>query len=212
MKLVRIATLAGALAVSTSVLADAPLEGPWVGLGMGFRSQTNEVTLNNGTDIDGGKTSVFGMIQGGYAWLVHSDVGDWNLGPYAFYMPGSVDSNTFVPGGVVNVYTTWKNQWGFGLQPGYYLGKETVVYLKVGFNQITGQINASNASGQISPSDHFSGFGYGLGLKHQFAGPWTVWVDTYQATFKNNTYTYGNETVQIKPKQTVGTFGIGYVF
>ncbi|HYB50549.1 MAG TPA: outer membrane beta-barrel protein, partial [Burkholderiaceae bacterium] len=204
-------TLAGALAVSTSVLADAPLEGPWAGIGMGFRSQTNELTLSNGADIQAGKTSVFGMVQGGYAWQLHSDVGDWNVGPYVFYLPGNVNSNTAYPG-TASAYTTWKNQWGFGLQPGYYLGKETVVYLKVGYNQITGQLNASNAQGQISPSDQFHGVGYGLGLKHQFAGNWLIWVDTYQASFSSKTYTVGTTSVEVKPKQTVGTFGIGYVF
>jgi hypothetical protein len=212
MKLLRIAMFVGTLMGSAQVLATS-FDGPWFGAGMGFRGQNTEISDNRGNDINGiGKDSMYGVVQAGWGFVWHTSAGDFNLGPYAFYLLGTTESNTVVPGGLVSAYVKWKNQWGIGLQPGYFLSKDTVLYLKVGFNQTTGQLNLQNAQGQVSPQDQFSGPGVGLGMKHELGNGVTIFVDAQQQYYRDKTYTAGNSSITIKPKMTMGTFGFGYQF
>src|SRR5271165_5610446 len=96
----RVLFVIGALTASTSVLADGAFEGPWVGAGMGLRGTNTEIIDNaDGVDINGiGKTSIYGVVQGGWGWKLNSDVGDCNVGPYAQYFIGTVTSNSHVLG------------------------------------------------------------------------------------------------------------------
>jgi len=220
MRAVRVATLTAALLASTSVLAAAPepFAGPWVGVGMGFRNMTSEITLNDGTDVNGiGKNNVYGLIQFGYGFNVHSaDAGSWNLGPYVFYYPGNVSSTFTVPKTNASFDNTWKNQWGIGLQPGYFLTKDNVVYLKVGYNGITADTSLSNASGEVSQSNSFSGFCYGLGMKTQLSNNLLVFVEASQASYSSKTFNWtigaASGSFEVKPKMVNASFGIGYQF
>jgi len=218
MKVIRAAATIGALMASTSVLAAGPepFAGPWVGVGFGFRNQNTELTFNNGTDINGvGKDNVYGLVQFGYGFNVHSaDMGDWNLGPYVFYYPGNSSGSFTNPSGT-SLNMSWKNQWGLGLQPGYFLTKDNVVYLKAGYNAITGDASISNASGEVSQSSTFSGFCYGLGMKTQLSNNLIVFVEGSQATYSSKTFTNpitGVGSVEVKPKMVNASFGIGYQF
>jgi opacity protein-like surface antigen len=218
MKMKRLLLGACVMAASTSVLADAAFEGPWVGAGMGFRGTTTEITTP-GIDLNGaGKNSIFGTVQGGYGWKLNSDVGDFSVGPYAQYYIGNVTSNTHVLGdpntgvGLFNANIKWKNQFQVGFQPGYYLGKDTVAYAKVGYSHVSLQLNGANANGQVSNSQSFSGPGAGLGLKTQFAGNWIVFVDAQQVWYSSKNYNIRGVNVDVKPTMSQGTFGIGYQF
>jgi len=208
----------GTLAASTSVLADGAFEGPWVGAGMGFRGTNTELTDNtDGVDINGiGKTSIYGVVQGGYGWKLNSDVGDFNVGPYAQYFIGTVTSNTHIVGSsTANAFSAnvkWKNQFQIGFQPGYYLGKDTVVYAKVGYSHVSIELNGANANGQVSNSQSFSGPGAGLGLKTQFAGNWVIFVEAQQIWYSSKDYNVRGASIEVKPTMSMGTFGIGYQF
>ena len=212
MKSIRIVTIIGAMLASTSVLAANEFEGPWAGLGLGMRGTVTKISDSQGNSIDSlGKDSVFGILQGGYGFRWDTSLGAFNLGPYLFYYLGNVDSDTRTIGGV-NAMTRWKNQWGLGLQPGYFVSRDTLVYLKAGFNQVTLEVNASNASGQISPSDQFSGPAIGLGMKHQFSSDWTIFVDTWEVFYGSKDYTIGSSTITLRPRMVMGQFGFGYQF
>jgi hypothetical protein len=208
MKRIVVAILVSTSAAATSAFAAGSFEGPWVGAGMGFRGQNTKLSDNQGNEVDGiGKNNVYGVIQGGYGLRY----GDFNVGPYAFYLLGNTESNTISPGGF-NTFVKWKNQWGIGFQPGYFLSNDTVLYLKVGYNQTTLEVNVSSAAGQASRSDQFSGPGIGLGMKHELANHWVIFVDAQQQYYKSNTYSAGSASVEVKPKMTMGTFGFGYQF
>jgi opacity protein-like surface antigen len=205
---VLLAAMAGTLAASASALAAGEFDGPWVAAGMGFRGTNTELS-GSGFDFNGiGKTSVYGTILGGYAWKTNwAGVGDFTLGPYAQYLIGNVTSNTAELGvGTFNV--KWKNQFQIGLQPGYFLTKESVVYLKAGYSHVTVELNGASGAGQISNDQSFSGPGIGLGLKTQFNSNWQVFVDAQQIYFSSKTF----GGVDVKPKMTMATFGIGYQF
>jgi outer membrane immunogenic protein len=209
---VLLATLSSALVASTSALAAGEFEGPWVGVGMGFRGTNTELS-GPGFDIDGiGKTSVYGTILGGYAWKTNlAGVGDFTVGPYAQYMIGNVTSNTAEVGGI-NTSVKWKNQFQIGLQPGYFLTKQSVVYLKAGYSHVTVELNGANAQGQFSNDQGFSGPGIGLGLKTQFDSNWLIFVDAQQVYFKSKNFSAGGAGIDVKPKMTMATFGFGYQF
>lgn len=212
MKSVCIATSLCALAASTSVFAANEFEGPWAGLGMGVRGTVSKISDNAGNSIDSlGRDSVFGVLQGGWGFKVDTDFGKLNLGPYIFYYLGNVDSDTRTVGGI-NAMTRWKNQWGLGLQPGIFVSKDTVVYLKAGFNSVTVEVNASNPSGQISPSDQFSGPAIGLGMKHQLNSDWVIFVDTWEVFYGSKDYTIGSTSITVRPRMVMGQFGFGYQF
>jgi opacity protein-like surface antigen len=207
MRPVLLATLLGSLVAATPVLAAGEFEGPWVGAGMGFRGTNTEIS-GTGFNFDGiGKTSVYGTVLGGYAWRT----GDFTLGPYAQYMIGTVTSNTAQVGGI-NTNVKWKNQFQIGLQPGYFLTKESVVYLKAGYSHVTVELNGANAAGQFSNDQGFSGPGIGLGLKTQFESNWIIFVDAQQVYFKSKNFSAGGAGIDVKPKMTMATFGFGYQF
>ena len=219
MKSILITTLAGALAVSalatsTSVLAAGEFEGPWVGAGMGFRGQNTKVTDNSsGREVDGlGKNSIFGVLQGGYAFRW----GDFNVGPYGFYLLGQTTSDVVVPGGFLagttSFETKWKNQWGIGLQPGYYLSDKTIMYLKMSYNRTKVELVVNTPSGQLNPSENFGGPGIGLGMKHELSNNVILWVDVQQQYYSSKTFNVAGSSIEVKPKMTMGMFGIGYQF
>ena len=215
MKTVLLATVISGLTASTSVLAAGEFEGPWVGVGMGFRGQNTKVTDNrDGSEIDGvGKNSIFGMLQGGYAFRW----GDFNLGPYAFYLLGSTTSDTIVPNGGIfqgttSFQTKWKNQWGIGLQPGYYLSDNTIIYLKMSYNRTKLELTENTPSGSRNPSENFGGPGIGLGMKHELSNHVILWVDVQQQYYSDKTFNVAGSSIEVKPKMTMGTFGVGYQF
>jgi len=175
---------------------------------MGFRGQNTKLTDNAGNGIDGiGKNNVYGVIQGGYGMRY----GDFNVGPYAFYLLGT--TTTTEHAGTFQSQVKWKNQWGIGFQPGYFLSKDTVVYLKVGYNGTTLEVNqAGGLAPTNSRSTSFGGPGVGLGLKHQLSTNWVIFVDAQQQYYSTKTLTSGGYSVQVQPKMTMGTFGFGYQF
>jgi hypothetical protein len=215
MKTVLLATVISGLTASTSVLAAGEFEGPWVGAGMGFRGQNTKVTDNNtGQEVDGlGKNSIFGVLQGGYAWRY----GDWNIGPYGFYLIGTTTSDVVTPnGGFFNGTTSfemkWKNQWGIGFQPGYYLSDNTVMYLKMSYNRTKAELTVNTPSGSLNPSENFGGPGIGLGMKHELSNNVILWVDAQQQYYSSKTFNVAGSSIEVKPKMTMGMFGIGYQF
>jgi len=214
MKLIFLGTCVTAMAVSTSVFAAGAFEGPYMGVGIGPKSQNTKLTDAQGDEVDGlGKNTFFGKVLGGYSM----NFDKFNLGANVFYNIGTTTSNVVTPGGIFNgssVEVKWKNQFGVEFQPGYYLGDSTLGYLKLSWQHMKAELQINTPSGSANPSDSFNGFGVGIGMKHAMDKNVFLWVDFEQTFFSSKTYSTSLSTASIeaKPKQTLGTFGVGYQF
>jgi opacity protein-like surface antigen len=62
----------------------------------------------------------------------------------------------------------------------------------------------------VSDSQDFSGFGYGLGVKHLVTQHLYLYVEVEQRVYE--TRSFSALQINVRPEETLGTFGVGWKF
>jgi opacity protein-like surface antigen len=101
-----------------------------------------------------------------------------------------------------------KNRYGIYVAPGTVIGRDTLVYGKVGYNSMKGELVGAGVFTDLTRSQSFTGFGYGLGIKTMLTPQAFLKVEV-------NRLSYSSETIgvwTVEPSGTVGVIGIGTSF
>ena len=195
--------LASSLWSSGAVLADTKnFEGLSAGVNLNLIS--GGVKITNGADsIDsfGGKQTMSGSLDLAYGIKV-GNTGIFTLG-VEFDLSKPTLFSSVESGNTLSIKQG--SRYGIYIAPGTALNKDTLLYGRIGFHKLKGEI-LDSVDGDVSQK--FSGFSYGLGIKTMLSKDAFIKVEA-------NRLTYGSETadgIQLKPSATAGTIGIGINF
>jgi opacity protein-like surface antigen len=97
-----------------------------------------------------------------------------------------------------------KNRYGIYFAPGIAITKDALIYGKLGYSKMKGELSSSDGTGSLN----FGGVSYGVGTRIMISKTSFFKVEASR-------YTFGSETTDdasIKPSATVGTIGIGFKF
>jgi opacity protein-like surface antigen len=101
-----------------------------------------------------------------------------------------------------------KNRYGIYVAPGTVIGRDTLVYGKVGYNSMKGELVGAGDFGDFTRSQSFTGFGYGLGIKTMLTPQAFLKVEVNRLTYSSETIGGGT----FEPSSTAGVIGIGTSF
>jgi opacity protein-like surface antigen len=201
-----IATLAfaAALASSSAAFGAGSFDGFYVGAGLGLRGTSSKLSEpSTGTQIDGiGTNDIFGSFLAGYSF---SPDGGFNIAGNVWYELGDATTHVDSAAPGASVDYKLKNTFGLSIEPGWYLGTDTLSYLKASYARTEGEFSGSIPT----ESKSFNGFGYGVGLKHLMTPNLFVYVEAEQRVYNSETF---SSSVDVKPKETHGIIGVGWKF
>ncbi|MDY7574375.1 porin family protein [Actimicrobium sp. CCI2.3] len=141
-------------------------------------------------------TSTNGSVQGAYGFALN-DKFVMGVGATAGF--GDLDA-----GSINGVSLKAKDMYSIYVEPGYRVTDKTLVYGKVSYQRMKGELSGSG----ISASDTYDGYGIGLGVRSMVSNKFYVQAELSELD-------YGSESVrgiEVEPKQTMATVGVGYKF
>ncbi|MEB0133824.1 porin family protein [Actimicrobium sp. CCC2.4] len=141
-------------------------------------------------------TSTNGSVQGAYGFALN-DKFVMGVGATAGF--GDLDAGSFN-----GVSVKAKDMVSVYVEPGYKMTNSTLVYGKLSYQRMKGELSGAGTSA----SDTFDGYGIGVGVRSMISNKFYVQAELSELD-------YGSESVrgiEIEPKQTVGTIGVGYKF
>lgn len=196
--------LTAAILPTTSIADTKNFEGFSGSLNMSLVSSGIKLT-GDGLVGDGlgGKQEYSAGVDLGYGVKL-SDTGIFTVGIDADFVQPTVFTLT-ADGDTLTAKQ--KNRFGIYFAPGTVIGKDTLIYGKVGYNSMKGEVTGSGGW-DIRRSETFTGFGYGLGIKTMISPQAFLKIEL-------NRLSFGSETVgaaQYKPSATTGVLGIGTSF
>ena len=113
--------------------------------------------------------------------------------------------------GSVNAVTgKTKNNIGISVEPGYYVNKDTLAYVKLGYARLDSKLDDPiNGSSNTT----LDGFLYGAGVKYHIDKNVFVGAEVAEYNYGNNSVTFGSgNTASYKTNQTTGLINLGYQF
>ena len=128
---------------------------------------------------------------------------------------GNSDTDKYTYGSYSGFFSTnTKNIYAVSLEPGYYLSKHGLGYLKIGYASGQSSITTDTSSRDFGRQ---SGVLFGFGFKHGLnaAHPNVFWgLEAYQINFSSKTTTDSSTGVQWTSKPTLlfGKVNLGYMF
>lgn len=203
--------------------SEAYFDGFYGQVELGVGSQANQVGISYG---GASETYNFGYTQpqyavtAGYSKKIFDLPGDndFNLAASLSYnfTNGNSGSVAYSYGGESGTYSfNTKNIVSFSLEPGYYLSKHGLAYLKIGYAQ--GQTTFKST--YLSTTPQFgtqNGYLFGFGFKHGLnaAHPNVFWgLEAYQINMNSKSATDENGLVWTsKPTLVFGKVHLGYMF
>lgn len=213
MKQKYIVSILGLLAItatgmSSAMAADSD-SGPYIAGAIGQKSTTFQESFTVpplSLTFNQGDTSFFGQISGGYGF----DFGKgFKLRAGLFYDLGNGNAGSISLGGVGAVTSKEKRRYGVAIEPGYALSRDATTYLKLTYNWA----RVTQTAPDLSTSQNFSGFGYGLGLRYMANKNVYVYGEWQKVDYGSKTTAVDDDVFEtIKPKTTLGLFGVGYKF
>jgi hypothetical protein len=99
-----------------------------------------------------------------------------------------------------NLSAKQKNRYGVYVAPGTAINKDTLLYGRLGYNRLKGEITLGGDTG----SETYNGVSYGLGVKVMISKDAFVKVEANRLTFSSKD--------GLEPSATVGTIGVGIKF
>lgn len=211
-------------------------------------SNTNDPTVIPNPNINGtsSATRLNGIASIGYSQSFDNLFKGFNLGANVFYIignqsAGNVSKTTNGVWAYDETYPiierlsgsyTVKNTWGISLEPGYYINKNLLGYLKFAYVSSSASVSTScstlldsgcmgsngiisnNVSSTINKT--INGIGYGAGGKYQitkdiYAALDFLYVD-YSKINQTISWSYESTNASFKPQQYMGFVSIGYKF
>lgn len=210
----------------------AAFDGPFVQIGLGGANSTTQASYSQSNmrnlgygdfNVSGG--SFLGQVLAGYS----KSVDLFNIAGNVFYNIGNQQSGAYshTSGAGTSVSESisqnfkLKNTWGVSIEPGYYLGRSTLGYLKLSyFNsrlsyaadyQMNVNGSVDNTSAQSSQRSA-NGMGFGLGFKQSFAENWYGFAEYQYVQYNTWNDTLFQSAISYKPNQNYGLVGVGYKF
>jgi hypothetical protein len=194
--------LTAAILPATSIADTKNFEGVSVGLNLNMVSAGIDATEDTGErTFLGGKQAFSAGLDVAYGFSL-SDSGVMTVGLEADVTSPEIWNTAGGPDGVLSLKQ--KNRYGLYFAPGVVVTKDTLIYGKVGYNSMKGEIEGGG--GRIS--DRFTGVGYGFGVKTMISPQAFLKIEI-------NRHSYGSEVLDgtsIKPAGTTGVLGIGTSF
>ncbi len=197
--------LTAAILPATSIADTKNFEGFSGSLNLGLASPGLKTSVGNLVfDSFGGRSEFTGGIDLSWGTKI-SETGVLTVGIEADLIQPDVVS---FAGGGDSLTAKQKNRYGIYLAPGTVIGRETLVYGKVGYNSMKGEMVGAGDFTDLNRSQSFTGFGYGLGVKTMITPQAFLKVEV-------NRLSYSSETIgawTVEPSGTVGVVGIGTSF
>ena len=163
------------------------------------------------TDSMGGKEATVASIEGTYGFTlsptavvligIEADLSDAKLHESAYFdvIPQTLNIKQ-------------KNRYGVSIAPGMVLSKETLLYGKLIYNSMKGEVSGigerNGAANPFSISKTFKGVGYGAGIKTMISKTTFVKAEVVRTNYSGENIDGGDW----KPRSTYGTLGIGMNF
>ncbi|GAA4027165.1 porin family protein [Actimicrobium antarcticum] len=97
-----------------------------------------------------------------------------------------------------------KDMYSVYLEPGYRVTDTTLVYGKVAYQSMKGEIAGAGGSA----SDTFNGYGVGVGVRSMISKNVYWQAEITEVDYRSKSL----NGVDVEPKQTLGTVGVGYQF
>ena len=191
------------IALASSSLAFAgSFEGAYVGAGAGGQYTENK-NYNDGNNTGAmSDTHFLGQVTAGYGIDLTKD---FNLTTNVFFNLSNDKA------GSVNAVTgKTKNNIGISVEPGYYVNKDTLAYVKLGYARLDSKLDDPiNGSSNTT----LDGFLYGAGVKYHIDKNVFVGAEVAEYNYGNNSVTFGSgNTASYKTNQTTGLINLGYQF
>lgn len=224
-KIVVLLTLLGVTSVASAAGAnsDAYFDGFYGQVEVGVGSQTNAVGISAGGATETysfGNTQPQYALTAGYSKKIFDLPGDNDINLAANisynFTNGNSGSVKYAAGSESGYYSfNTKNIMSFSLEPGYYLSKHGLGYLKLGYAQ--GQTSFTSNSANTTPQfGTQSGYLFGFGFKHGLnaAHPNVFWgIEAYQINMNSKSVQDANGlTWTSKPTLVFGKVHLGYMF
>ena len=146
-------------------------------------------------------THFLGQITAGYAFDVDQD---FNLNTNVFF-----NLSNDKTGSTSGVTGKTKNNVGVSIEPGYYLNKDTLAYIKLGYARLDSKLDdPTNGSSNAS----LDGFLWGAGAKYHLDKNIFVGAEVVEYNYGSNSVTLGGSSTSYKTNQTTGLINVGYQF
>ena len=192
-----------ALASSTAVFAGS-FEGAYIGAGAGAQYAENKNMNGDSGTFSNEKmsdTHFLGQITAGYAFDINQD---FNLNTNVFF-----NLSNDKTGSTSGVTGKTKNNVGVSIEPGYYLNKDTLAYIKLGYARLDSKLDdPTNGSSNTS----LDGFLWGAGAKYHLDKNIFVGAEVVEYNYGSNSVTLGGSSTSYKTNQTTGLINVGYQF
>jgi opacity protein-like surface antigen len=223
--------LVAALSVATtSVFAQAKnFEGFFVEGGLAVGATNSKATYTEGsyssTSEDGGKDYLKGQVSFGYMKAINDK---FLIGASVGTVIGSIKNAQISDSQGTDVTGKAKDNYSLSLIPAYALTDKLVVRGKISYNQSKSQTSGTywNDDSQVnqflstySATAKFTGMGLGIGAQYFITKNVYAAIDLERVSYssKNLNEVDGgvpvtDETVSIKPTNTVGLISVGYKF
>ena len=194
------------LALASSSIAFAgSFEGAYLGAGAGGQYAENKnATGDNGnlTNEKMSDTHFLGQITAGYGFDINQD---FNLTTNVFF-----NLSNDKTGSTSGVTGKTKNNIGLSIEPGYYINKDTLAYIKLGYARLDSKLDSSVSS--TSSNSTLDGFVYGVGAKYHIDKNIFVGAEVTEYNYGNNSVNLGGTATSYKTNQTTGLVNVGYQF
>jgi hypothetical protein len=198
------------LALASSSIAFAgSFEGAYVGAGVGGQYTENK-NYNDGTNT--GKmsdTHFLGQVTAGYGIDLAKD---FNLTTNVFFnLSNDKAGSVGAADGLNTIKGKTKNNIGISFEPGYYVNKDTLAYVKLGYARLDSKLKDSTDGG--SSNTTLDGFVYGIGAKYHIDKNIFVGAELTEYNYGNNSVTSSTGvSSSYKTNQTTGLINVGYQF
>lgn len=201
MKKILIATAVAATCFVPQVFAQARnFEGLSLGVNLNAASTSSEIS-GAGFSNKNGDTSTHLGVQAAYGF----PMGD----AFVFGIGATYDFGDLKGGSTSASGTSYelkgKDRYSVYFEPGFVVSNSSMVYAKVGYQGMKGEINLS--TGQTFTDDYF-GAGIGAGIRAMVNKNLYFQAEFLQVNFDEKT----QNGVRTKPSATIGTIGVGYKF
>ena len=209
MKKLLIASLVSASMIPAIAQADTKnFEGLSAGLNLNLISGGVKLSVGNvSLDSLGGKQTqsiavdaAYGFAMGGKGVLtigIDADLSDAKIASFS-------DPDENVTG---DFSVKQKSRYGIYIAPGVAVTKDTLVYGKVGYNRMKGEISDADTSASLN----FNGVSYGVGTKIMISKDAFFRIEVSRYTFSSKADP-DVPALSYKPAATVGTIGLGMNF
>ena len=200
MKKVLIAAAIAATLMAPQAFAQANnFAGVSVGLNGNLATTATELSAPAGL-VKFGESSQNASVQAAYG-LVMGSIAVLNLG--VTYNLGDLKGGLFTSAGN-SFEMKGKDMYSFYIEPGVTLSNATLIYAKLAYLGVKGEITGSG----ITASENFDGVGYGAGIRAKLDRNLFLQVEFAQSNFNSKTI----QGASLKPSASIGSIGIGYLF